>query len=132
MRNEYGEFVPGAVVAAILPARVEPISIEDLNAPEGSRLTDRARVYVPTGIEIRPTGPIAGFFTWNDDVLLWNGDRFGWGRQDVIDTGDSNPLAAAFAMGEADTVEFASMVYEVVESQLWNRSHTRAVLLRET
>ena len=130
MRNDYGEFVPGAIVTAVLPASVQPIRLEDLNLPEGERLSERLRVYVPAGIH-RVVGT-PDMFGWNGDRFLWNGQPFAWGGDDRFVPGDRNPLIAAFGDARGDEVEIESTVYAVEESQLWPGSHTRAVLLRET
>ena len=130
MRNEYGEFIPGVNATAVLPASVQPVRLEDVDLPEGARLSERLRILVPAGIE-RVLGT-ADLMTWNGDLLLWNGDRMTWGGDDRFVPGDRNPLIAAFGDARGDEVEIDSMVYTVSESQLWAGSHTRAVLLRET
>ena len=130
MFNRAGEFEPGAVVQAILPARVQPIRLEDLDLSEGSRFLERLAVYVPTGIErVVGTGDT---LTWAGDDLTLNGEPLTLGGFTGYVDGDLNPLAAAFEDREADEVEFAGFTYVVEESQLWRGSHCRAVLLRET
>ena len=131
MFNRAGEFEPGAVVQAILPARVQPIRLEDLDLPEGSRFLERLAVYVPTGIE-RIVGS-SEILMWAGDDLTLNGEplTLGSGFTGYVD-GDQNPLASAFEDRGADEVEFAGAVFVVEESQLWRGSHTRAVLLRQT
>ena len=64
--NEFGEFEPGAVVTAILPASAQPLSLEDQNFVGGEQLMERIRVFVPVGIE-RVVG--------TGDVLQWGGDN---------------------------------------------------------
>ena len=130
MRNEQGRFEPGAIITAILPAAVQPIRLEDLDLPEGSRFRERLAVFVPTGIE--RVVAMGDALTWNGDALLWNGQPITWGGVSGYVDGDLNPLAAAFEDREADNAIFAGLEYVVEESQLWRGSHCRAVLLRET
>ena len=54
--NEYGEFEPGAVVETIYPARVLPVSLEDVDSVGGTSLLERLKVFVPRGIA-RRRGP---------------------------------------------------------------------------
>ena len=121
--NEHGEFEPGAIVAAVLPALIQPVKLEDTDTAGGSSLIDRLRVYVPTGIE-RVVGTA--------DSLRWGGDSLRWGGDTGYISSDRNPLAAAFDDRDADEVEYGGLVYIVEESQLWRGSYCRAVLLRET
>ena len=124
--NEFGEFEPGAVVTAVLPASVQPLSLEDQNFVVGAQLMERLKLYVPTGIErVVGTGDV---LAWGGDNLLWGGQPLQWGYI----SGDLNPLAAAFDDRGADEVEYAGVIYTVEESQLWRGSYCRAVLLRET
>ena len=128
--NFYGEAVPGAVVTAVLPASIQPISLEDQNFVGGSMLRERVRVFVPTGIQrVVGTGDA---LTWAGDDLLWNGSPLQWGGTTGYVGADENPLAAAFEDTGADAVEIGTVTYVVEESQLWAGSHCRAVLLRET
>ena len=53
-RNIYGEIEPGATVTAVLPASVQPVSLEDQDFVGGAQLMERLKVYVPTGIERGP------------------------------------------------------------------------------
>ena len=55
-RNRFGEFVPGEVTTTELRASVQPISLEDEDVLEGSRLLERLKVYVP-----EPDALIAAF-----------------------------------------------------------------------
>ena len=48
-RNSFGEYVQGAVTETDFPASVQPIALEDVDAPEGQRLLRRLKVYVPEG-----------------------------------------------------------------------------------
>ena len=128
--NEFDEFEPGAVVTAVLPASVQPLSLEDQNFVVGAQLMERLKVYVPTGIErVVGTGDV---LAWGGDNLLWGGQPLQWGGFTGYISGDLNPLAAAFDDRGADEVEYAGVIYTVEESQLWRGSHCRAVLLRET
>ena len=128
--NIYGEPEPGAVVTAVLPASVQPLSLEDQNFVGGAQLMERLRVYVPTGIE-RVVGT-GDNLLWGGDNLLWGGAPLQWGGFTGYISSDRNPLAAAFDDRGADEVEYAGVIYIVEESQLWRGSYCRAVLLRET
>ena len=121
--NFYGEAVPGDVVTAVLPASIQPISLEDQNFVGGEQLRERMRVFVPTGIE-RVVG--------TGDDLTWNGSPLQWGGTTGFISGDANPLSAAFDDTGADQVEIGGLIYVVEETQFWPGSHCRAVLLRET
>ena len=129
-RDDFGEWVPGQTVEAILPASVQPAKLEELALPEGSRYSERLVVFVPVGVErVVGTGDV---LTWDGDELLWGGDRITWGGTSGYVSGDSEPLAAAFDEAQADTVLYAGLSYTVEESQLWPGSHCKATLLRET
>ena len=128
--NRAGEFVPGAVTEAILPASIQPAKLEDLDLPEGSRYSERLAVFVPVGVErVVGTGDV---LTWAGDVLLLDGEPLTLGGVSGYVADDSEPLAAAFDDAQADEVLFAGLSFVVEESQLWAGSHCKATLLRET
>ena len=129
-RDENGRFVPGRTEEAVLPASVQPISLDADIVPAGARLSERLVALVPVGIERRIVEPTP--ITWDGDVLLWNGEPFTWGGLGEYVDGDLNPLGAAFDSAGADRAVFADHEYIVDESTLWRGSHCRAVLLRET
>ena len=118
-RNEFGEWQAGTTEEQEFPASVQPVLLEDLTVPEGERLSHRLKLYVPHS----PENQVRGF-----------GPGYGPGFARTRQTGAvSNALLAAFDDQGADKVRIgtAPEVYEVVESQSW-RSHTRAIVLRET
>ena len=129
MRNSRGEVEPGQLVRSILPAMLQPLSLEDNDLVGGSQLSERVKVYCPIGItrRIMPGEPL----TWHGEVLTLNGDPITWGGG-TVDVLDAMPHAAAFEDREADHVEIDTRVFVVEESQLWAGDHVRAVLLRET
>ena len=128
--NFYGEPEPGAIVTAVLPARVEPLKLEDADFVGGVQLVERLRVFVPTGVE-RVVGN-GDVLAWGGDDLLWNGSPLQWGGFTGYIAGDQNPLAAAFDDRGADEVEISGAVFVVEESALWRDAYCRAVVLRET
>ena len=128
--NFYGEPIPGDVVTAVLPASIQPISLQDQNFVGGEMLRERMRVFVPTGVEV-----VVGdgdVLTWAGDTLEWNGSPLQWGGFTGYVGGSEDPLAAAFDDIGADKVDIGGTIFVVEESQLWPGSHCRAVLLRET
>ena len=128
--NEYGEFVAGAIVETIFPARVLPVTLEDSDFVGGVSLLERLKVYVPRGIA-RRRGQ-GDTLTWGGDVLTWNGDPLRWGGGDgALIEDDSIPFLAAFEDRQADVLVHAGIAYVVEESQDWPR-YTRAIVLRET
>ena len=129
-RNIYGEIEPGATVTAVLPASVQPVSLEDQDFVGGAQLMERLKVYVPTGIE-RVVGS-GDTLSWGGYMLLWGGEPLQWGGFTGFISGDLNPLAAAFEDRGADEVEYMGATYAVEESELWRGSHCRAILLRAT
>ena len=130
--NEYGEYVEGGTITAVLPASIQPILLSDINAAAGVSLLARLAVFVPVGIErVVAAGENAGL-EWAGDELTWNGERLTWGGFSGYQLSDDSPLQAAFDDRGADTVELAGTFFVVEESQLWRGSHCRAVLLRET
>ena len=46
-RDQYGEFVPGAVTETEFPASVQPLALEDTDIAGGSIVGERVKVYVP-------------------------------------------------------------------------------------
>ena len=128
--NDYGEYVEGGIVTAILPASIQPLSLTDTNTAAGVSLLSRQAVYVPVGIE-RVVGD-GDVLTWGGDVLEWNGEPLQWGGFSGYQASSDSPLQAAFDDRGADEVEIAGTLFVVEESQLWRGSHCRAVLLRET
>ena len=129
-RNFYGEFLPGAIVETIYPARVLPLSLEDSDFVGGVSLVERLKVFVPRGIARRRGEGDA--LTWGGGVLTWNGSPLRWGGGDgVLFAEDSIPFLAAFDDREADMLIYAGVEYTVEESQTWPR-YARAIALRET
>ena len=129
-RNQYGEFVPGPITTAILPALIQPLKLEDSDFVGGAQLVERMKVFVPVGVQ-RVVGS-SDVPEWDGDAPEWNGAPLQWGGLSGYLAGAANPLVAAFDDRGADTVELAGDIFVVEESQLWRDSHTRAVLLRET
>ena len=128
--NEFGEFVAGAVVETIFPARVLPLSLEDSDFVGGVGLVGRLKVFVPRGTARRRGQGDA--LTWNGDALTWNGVPLRWGGGDgALIEDDSIPFLAAFDDRQADVLVHAGVEYVVEESQSWPR-YTRAIVLRET
>lgn len=70
-RNEFGEFVPGAVQETALRANVQPLSLEDEDVIEGSRLDERLKVFVP-----EPDALVAAFDDRQADAVLVDGVEF--------------------------------------------------------
>ena len=87
-----GEYVAGAVTETTLRASVQPLTLEDVDSVDGSRLVNRCKVYVPL----------------------------------------PDALRAAADDANADRVVVDGVAFVVEESMSWRRSHTKAVLLRET
>ena len=129
-RNFYGEFVPGAIVETIYPARVLPLSLEDSDFIGGVSLVERLKVFVPRGVA-RQRGE-GDTITWGGEELLWGGEPLRWGGGDgTFIEENSIPFLAAFDDREADVLVYAGIEYTVAESQDWPR-YTRAIALRET
>ena len=138
--NEYGEYVEGAVRFTVLRCSVQPIELDDDDIAGGSQLTDRLRIYLPSGEEAE----VISFgrsdnFRWGKDVFRWDADIFRWRegstRGQVGDTGAV--LRAAFEDSTADRIEYGGVSYVISESRSWPArrnipSHTRAVALRQT
>ena len=71
-RNEFGEFVPGAVVETPFPASVQPLAIEDKDFVGGSQLSERMKCYIP-----EPDALVAAFEDRAADrVVLDHGRTF--------------------------------------------------------
>ena len=130
LRNDFGEVERGVIVRTILPALIQPASLEDVNLEGGVQLSERLRVYIPTGIErrITATEPV----TYRGRNVLLRGEPVTFGGRAGLVSGDANPLAAAFDDRGGDEVEIGAIIYVVEESQLWAGSHCRAILFRET
>ena len=129
MRNSFGEVEPGPLVRSILPAMLQPLSLEDNNLVGGTQLSERLKIYCPIGISRRIMPGDA--LTLHGQVLTLNGEPITWGGG-TVDVLDAIPLAAAFEDREADHVEMDNRIFVVEESQFWAGDHVRAVLLRET
>ena len=69
--NDFGEFVAGAVEETTLRANVQPISNEDEDVVEGSRLDERLKVYVP-----EPDALVAAFEDRQADMVIVNGHEY--------------------------------------------------------
>ena len=71
-RNTHGEWVEGTVTETDLAASVQPISLEDDDRPEGARLRERFRVYVPAS-----SGDLrAAFNDEEPDRVVWKGVEY--------------------------------------------------------
>ena len=70
-RNDFGEFVPGATEETEFPASVQPISLEDEDAVEGSRLDERLTVYIP-----QPQALVAAFGDREADICVVDGVEY--------------------------------------------------------
>ena len=70
-RNEFGEWVPGNVMEMTFRASVQPLGVEDLDLPEGTRLSDRRKVYVP-----EPDALVAAFDDAQADTVVIDGETF--------------------------------------------------------
>ena len=71
MRNDYGEFEPGPIAEMTFRASVQPLGVEDLDLPEGSRLSDRRKVFIPV-----PDAVSAAFGDAEADHVLIDGVLF--------------------------------------------------------
>ena len=127
--NEFGEFVDGPIRETELRASVQPLSIKDADFVGGAQLQARVKVYVPSG----PVELIieSDTLTWGGQPLDWASAPLSWGRI-VQNESPGVALQAAFEDSTADRVEVDGAEYVVEESRFWARSHTRAILLRET
>ncbi len=127
--NEFGEFVDGAIRETELRASVQPLSIEDKDFVGGAQLQARLKVFVPSG----PVETIieSDTLTWGGQPLDWGSAPLSWGRI-VQNESPGVALQATFEDSTADRVAVDGAEYVVEESRNWPRSHTRAILLRET
>ncbi len=127
--NEYGKFIAGAIRETELRASVQPLSIEDKDFAGGAQERERVKVYVPSG----PVEQLieSDTLTWGGEQLDWASAPLSWGRI-VQNESPGVALQAAFEDSQADRVAVAGVEYVVEESRYWPRSHTRAILLRET
>ena len=66
--NDYGEFVPGTVMETDFQASVQPVALEDLDNPEGARVSDKLKIYIPV-----PYALAAAFEQANADKVLVDG-----------------------------------------------------------
>ena len=71
MRNEYGEYVPGARSESTFRASVQPVSLEDVDAPEGARLLHRLKIYIP-----EPNALAAAFDEAAGDAVVFGGKEY--------------------------------------------------------
>ena len=67
-RNERGRYERGVVVETELRASVQPLSLEDQDLPEGTRVHDRLKVFVP-----EPDALIAAFEDAGADQVSLDG-----------------------------------------------------------
>lgn len=114
MRNEYGEFIEGALIEVELRASIQPVSLEDLETEGGELVSHRLKLYV-RNVEPQAVDP---------GKLLW-------GSHDSIPVEGPVLSAGFFAEQEADKVIIGGNVYEVTEVKNWRGSHTEALVLRE-
>ena len=110
--------VPGTVTDMTLPANVQPLELEDVDATSGASLVERVKVYVPdrAGLTNLPRGFSAAF---NTDF---------YHRPPA----HGALLAAAFEEAEADEVIHDGKTYTVESSVRWPGSHVRAIAVRAT
>ena len=128
MYNDFGEYVTGAVRETIFRCSVQPRALDDDDQAGGAQLTERLRIYVPTG----DGGAIITLdrFLWGDDVFKWGEDTFrGQSREYVNESGAL--LRAAFEDSVADRTCYDGTDFVIEESRSWP-SHTRATALRQT
>ncbi len=128
-RNEFGEFVDGAVRETELRANVQPLSIKDADFVGGAQTEERLKVYVPSA-EVE-TIIESDTLTWNGEKLAWGDAPLSWGTV-LQDEAPGVALRAAFDDSTADNVVVGAFTFVIEESRYWPRSHTRAILLRET
>ena len=70
-RNNFGEFEPGPIIEVDFRASVQPLGVEDLDLPEGTRISDRRKVFVPV-----PNALAAAFGDAEADHVLIDGVLF--------------------------------------------------------
>ena len=66
-----GEFQPGATTETELRASVQPLSIKDEDLEEGSRLTEKIKVYVPNENAL-----LAAFDDREADKVVYAGETY--------------------------------------------------------
>ena len=71
MRNNAGEYVEGMVTETELAASVQPLRVEDVDAVEGSLLSERLKVYVA-----EENALMAAFEDRGADTVLWLGTEY--------------------------------------------------------
>ena len=49
MYNDYGEYVSGAIRETVFRCSVQPLALDDTDIAGGAMLTERLRIYIPTG-----------------------------------------------------------------------------------
>ena len=69
--NDFGEFVAGGTEEVTLRANVQPISLEDEDTVEGSRLDERLKVFVPV-----PDALVAAHGDRRADEVLVDGVQY--------------------------------------------------------
>jgi len=69
--NDFGEFEPGQVVEVAFRASVQPLGVEDLDLPGGTRISVRRKVFVPV-----PNALAAAFGDAEADHVLIDGVLF--------------------------------------------------------
>ena len=129
MRNEYGEFIEGAIEETVLQGSLQPLSAEDKEVEGGAMVSDKLVVYA---LNVEPgRATLADEITWNGMAIRWGDDTLLWeGPATMVVPG---PVLASgfFAELEADRVLIGSEEYEVVEVKNWPGQYCRAVILRE-
>ena len=129
MRNEYGEFIEGALIEVELQASIQPVSLEDLETEGGELVSHRLKLYVRN---VEPQAVDPGKLLWGSDALTWDGDALTFGgSHDSIPVEGPVLSAGFFAEQEADKIIIGGNVYEVTEVKNWRGSHTEALVLRE-
>ena len=69
--NKAGEWEPGAVIETVFAASVQPIKVEDVDAVEGARLSERLKVYLPIADALMAAGE-----TFEADLVRWKGRTY--------------------------------------------------------
>ena len=128
MYNQFGEYVESAIRSTVFRCLVQPMALGDEDIADGVMLTERLKIYIPTG----EGGAIITLdtFTWGTDVFKWGEDTFrGQSREAVNEAGAL--LRAAFEDSVADRVDIDGRDFVIEESRSWP-THTRATALRQT
>lgn len=128
MYNDYGECVSGAIRETVFRCSVQPLALDDNDIAGGAMLTERLRIYIPTG----EGGAIITLdrFVWGDDVFKWGADIFRGQSRDYVNESGAL-LRAAFDDAVADRIDYGGTDFVIEESRSWP-SHTRATALRQT